>query len=833
MRKKTVIGILAHVDAGKTTCIESMLFNSRQIRKMGRVDHRDALLDYDENERSHGITIYAKEAYLPWQDTDIYVIDTPGHVDFSSEMERSLQVLDLAVILINAQDGVQSHTRTIWRCLEQYHVPALIFINKMDISYRSAEELLADLRQHCSEDCIDFSAADRLERLAMVSDDMLNAFMETGTVSDDLVRQAVSQRLCFPVLSGSALKNQGISELLDLIVRCAPQKEYPDVFGARVYKISTDPEGNRLTHMKITGGILSARQRINEQEKADQIRIYSGPEYRMVQQAEAGMICAVKGLVSVETGQGLGYEENRTRPLLQACMDYELLVPEGTDMLRLSETCRRIADEDPQLMLTIDPVTRNIHIRIMGEMQKEILEDRIRQACGVSVGFSSGGILYQETIAAPVIGVGHFEPLRHYAEVVLKLSPLPRGRGLLIDSECPVDNLSLSWQKSIFTSLRMSELPGILTGSPLTDMRITILNGRAHPKHTEGGDFREAALRAVRMGLMKAGGVLLEPMVSYTVTLPQEYLSRALYDLEQHQASVQIREAGEGQSVISGRGPLRLMRNYQQDVTSYTRGRGTYEAVPDGYAETAEQEALVTASGYDPERDLAHPSASVFCEHGSGFAVPWYEVEDHMHLELQKETNNTAYQHRRYQVSAADLNRLNDMAGGKNRKEDTYIRDPRKPLSSDPVRIKVRDELPTCMIIDGYNMIYGWDSMKALAEIDITTAREKLIDELFSYQAYLGHRMILVFDGYRRPDNYGTSYRRGKDMKIVYTRTNQTADQYIEEITGEMKKKYNLIVVTSDNLIQNAVFAQGAMRMSARELENQIRFRRGQGSYSI
>lgn len=479
-------------------------------------------------------------------------------------------------------------------------------------------------------------------------------------------------------------------------------------------------------------------------------------------------------------------------------------------------------------MLTIDPVTRNIHIRIMGEMQKEILEDRIQQACGVSVGFSSGGILYQETIAAPVIGVGHFEPLRHYAEVVLRLSPLPRGKGLLIDSECPVDNLSLSWQKSIFTSLRSVELPGILTGSPLTDMRITILNGRAHPKHTEGGDFREAALRAVRMGLMKAGGVLLEPMVSYTLRLPQEYLSRALYDLEQHHASMQIKEAEDGQSVITGRGPLRLMQNYQQDVTAYTRGRGAYEAAADGYAETADQEELVLASGYDPERDLAHPSASVFCEHGSGYAVPWYEVEDHMHLELQKETNNTAYQHRRYQVSAADLNRLNDMAGGKNRRDDAYVRDPKKPLSSDPVRIKVREELPTCMIIDGYNMIYGWDSMKALAEIDISTAREKLIDELFGYQAYLGHRMILVFDGYRRPDNYGTSYRRGKDMKVVYTRTNQTADQYIEEITHEMKKKYNLIVVTSDNLIQNAVFAQGAMRMSARELENQIRFRRGQ-----
>ncbi|MBP3851440.1 MAG: TetM/TetW/TetO/TetS family tetracycline resistance ribosomal protection protein, partial [Erysipelotrichaceae bacterium] len=520
--KRIVTGILAHVDAGKTTCIESMLYNAGKLRMMGRVDHKDAYLDYDSQERDRGITIYSKEANYTWKDAEIYLIDTPGHVDFSSEMERSLQILDLAILLINGMDGVQSHTETIWKCLQHYHVPTLIFINKMDITYMEKEQLLHDLQTKCSSNCIAFNQSDTMEQLALVNEPMLNQFMETGDISLSMIQEAVLKRECFPCFFGSALKNNGITDLMDAIVTCSFQREYPKEFAARAYKISTDAQGNRLTHMKITGGSLAAKQKINDEEKVDKIWIYNGPDRQAVQQVQAGMVCAVKGLHSIQAGQPLGAETDTTKPVLSACLRYQLLLPEGVDALEMMQTCRQLAAEDPQLQIEFDEQSKKIHIQLMGAIQMEVLQNQIYQRSKVHVGFQSGQVLYRETIAKPVLGIGHFEPLRHYAEVLLQLEPLPAGSGLVFESQCSQDQLALNWQRLILTHLQERTHKGVLTGSPITDMKITLLAGIAHVKHTEGGDFRQATYRAVRQGLKKAESVLLEPYYSFKIQVPQD-----------------------------------------------------------------------------------------------------------------------------------------------------------------------------------------------------------------------------------------------------------------------------------------------------------------------
>lgn len=818
MKKRIVTGILAHVDAGKTTCIEQMLYQSGQIRKLGRVDHKDAFLDFDAEERNHGITIYAKEAFLEWNDTEIYVIDTPGHVDFSSEMERSLQVLDLAVILISGQDGVQSHTETIWRCLEHYHIPALIFVNKMDISFREKEDLMHDLIKHFTDACIDWSDPEKEEKLAVINDDILNEYMENGAVSSGLLQEAFMQRQLYPVLFGSALKGDGVKELLDLITDMIPKRSYPDEFGARVYKISEDTQKNRLTHVRITGGVLHARDKINEEEKVDQIRIYSGKDYKMVSEAEAGMVCVLKGLNHAEAGQGLGFEESNPASLLHAFMSYEIAVPKGVDLMTLGRVCRKLAEQDPQLQISADEKTHKISVQIMGEMQKEILQKRIFEECGIMIGFSEGRILYQETIREPVSGSGHFEPLRHYAEVHVRLAPLERGSGLEFVNECIPDTLSAGFQKSIMDALERKRHKGVLTGSPLTDVRISLIAGKGHLKHTMGGDFREAAGRAVRQALMKADNILLEPYYDFILTVPGDNLSYALYDLEQRNASVNV-ENNDQKMRITGRGPVRRLMNYQNEVISYTKGKGLFTFQQAGYFPSEEQGRLTEESGYDPEMDFRNPPDSVFCANGSGYIVPWYKADESMHIQIRTSEETGVYRRESIRVREDQLETILEKATGNNRSKkkpgSSAQKKPAKPYRSNVV------QLPKYLIVDGYNIIYDWPELKELAKDDLFNAREKLIAVMAEYQAYTGQKMMIVFDGYQVRDNYGSRDQKG-ELLVVYTKYGETADAYIEKISLDLEDQYDLTVASSDGLVQNAILAHGALRISARQLKNMI-----------
>lgn len=820
--KRIVTGILAHVDAGKTTCIESMLYNAGKLRMMGRVDHKDAYLDYDSQERDRGITIYSKEANYTWKDAEIYLIDTPGHVDFSSEMERSLQILDLAILLINGMDGVQSHTETIWKCLQHYHVPTLIFINKMDITYMEKEQLLHDLQTKCSSNCIAFNQSDTMEQLALVNESMLNQFMETGDISLSMIQQAVLKRECFPCFFGSALKNTGITDLMDAIVTCSFQREYPKEFAARAYKISTDDQGNRLTHMKITGGSLTAKQKINEEEKVDQIWIYNGPDRQAVQQVQAGMVCAVKGLHSIQAGQPLGVETDTTKPVLSACLSYQLLLPEGVDALEMMQTCRQLAAEDPQLQIEFDDQSKKIHIQLMGAIQMEVLQNQIYQRSKVHVGFQSGQVIYRETIAKPVLGIGHFEPLRHYAEVLLHLEPLPTGSGLVFESHCSQDQLAVNWQRLILTHLQERTHKGVLTGSPITDMKITLLAGIAHVKHTEGGDFRQATYRAVRQGLKKAESVLLEPYYSFKIQVPQDSLSRTLYDLDCRHASVQIEQNDHDYVEITGKGPVRLMANYQKELISFTRGLGKYSCAVDGYYPCADQDEIVRLIGYDSEHDLRNPTGSVFCSHGSRFYVPYDQVEDYMHIQWKQSKEPSSLSSRKYTVQEEEMKRIFQNAGGRNRNEKKVTPKPKKKIDMEPQSVQIQAPKPNCLIVDGYNMLYSWTSFQESVRTSFSSARDQLIDMIINYQGYKGYVLYLVFDAYRVKDNAGKTYRRG-NTNIIYTKTNQTADDYIERLVHDLKKKYRLIVATSDGLIQNTVLANGGQRMSSRELENAVR----------
>lgn len=827
--KKITVGILAHVDAGKTTCIEAMLYKSGVIRKAGRVDHRDTVLDYDEQERGHGITIYAKEAHFNWKNTEVFVIDTPGHVDFSAEMERSLQVLDLAIILINGQDGVQSHTETIWKCLEHYQIPAVVFVNKMDISHHSEKELLKDLQTHCSDMCIPWNSEERMDSLAMISDDMLEEYTDTGNIPEDQVVNAFYQRKFFPVLFGSALKINGVEELMDVIDAFSRDIDYPDAFGARVYKISEDEQGNRLTHVKITGGVLKAKTKLSDEEKVDQIRLYNGTGYEMLQQADAGMVVSLKGLRGYEPGQGMGFEPDQDKPLLNGFMDYELVLPPGANALVLADTCKELAEEDPQLDLTIDGKTRKIQVHIMGAMQMEVLQKRILNMSGIQVGFSTGKIVYEETIAEPVDGAGHFEPLRHYAEVHVRLEPLKRGSGIQVSSEVSPDALSSAWQRSILSALTRKRHRGVLTGSPLTDVRIVLTAGKGNIKHTSGGDFRQAACRAVRQALMKADSLLLEPFYTFDLNVPAESLSRCLYDLDTRHAKASVEEQADGTMLVKGRGPVRTLMNYQNDVIAYTKGKGRFHAVMDGYDVSDSADEIIAEIGYDPEMDLYNSPDSVFCANGSGYTVPWNEADAHMHIQMKdaKEGNSYSSRNIRYKVNDEDLGYIMQMTAGRNRNPEKEAAEKRareneKKEEEQKKKVIAEKHLPELLIVDGYNMIYAWDSLKDLAYEDLSLARDKLIDDLYNYLPYLDHPITIVFDGYKVKGNTGTTYHR-KDLTVVYTKAGETADAWLERSSYELRGKYKVTYATSDGLIQNAVFSQGALRMSARELEDHLK----------
>ena len=826
--KRTTIGIVAHVDAGKTTCIESMLFDAGVIRKLGRVDHQDTVLDYDEQERGHGITIYSKEAHYTWKNTEVYVIDTPGHVDFSSEMERSLQVLDLAVIMINGQDGVQSHTETIWKCLEHYGVPCILFVNKMDISHFDKNELMNNLKQHCSDMCINLQDESIEDTLAMISDEILEDYSNTGSIDESLLKKEFYDRKWFPVLFGSALKNDGVEQLMNVIDWITLKKEYPEELGGRIYKISLDDKGNRLTHVKITGGVLKVKDMINE-EKVDQIRLYNGTSFEMLKEVEAGMVVSLKGIEHLESGQGIGFEEDQNAPVLSAFMNYELVLPVGANALVLADTCKELASEDPTLQINVDEKTKKIHVQIMGEMQMEVLQKKIEDRSGIKVGFSTGRIVYQETIRNVVEGAGHFEPLRHYAEVHVRLEPLQQGSGIQVVSECSTDVLSSSWQRSILSALSQKRHRGVLTGSLLTDVKIVLVSGKGHIKHTVGGDFRQASNRAVRQALMKAENVLLEPYYSFELQLPSEFLSKALYDLEMKNATVEIEDMGDNKMCIRGEGPVRTMMNYQNEVIAYTKGKGRFFVSLKGYQQSNAQDEIIESIGYDPDSDMRNPSDSVFCANGSGYSVPWDKSDEYMHIQLKEVSSASSYQNVRYKVSDADMNYIASMTSSKNRNEEKEKAKQRAQQKEKEERERIKElrkvqaakQLEELLIVDGYNMIYAWDSLKELAYEDLSLARDKLIEYLFNYYPYLDHDIWIVFDGYKVKGNTGTRIQK-KGLTIIYTRADETADAFLEKSAYDLKDKYRVTYATSDALIQNAVFSQGAFRMSAKELESRL-----------
>ena len=827
--KHICTGLLAHVDAGKTTCVEAMLLNSGTIRKAGRVDHSDTILDYDEQERSHGITIYAKEAHMKWMDAEIDLIDTPGHVDFSAEMERSLSVLDVAVLLINGQDGVQAHTHTIWKCLAHYHVPCIVFVNKMDISFHTQQELLEDLHMHCSDMCVQWDE-NRDDTLALANDEILEAVSQTGVIPEQLLQQAFMKRQFFPVLFGSALKNQGVDTLMNLMCQLVPQREYPETFGAKVFRVSLDPQGNRLTHMRITGGILRARDRFNEEDKADQIRRYNGVRYDLLMEAGGGEVVCVKGISSMEPGAGLGFEKDSSSSLLNASMTYQLELPEGASPLVLSDTCATLASEDPRLEISTDERTGRISVCIMGKMQMEVLQKKIYESSGIMVGFSTGKIVYQETIREPVDGAGHFEPLRHYAEVHVRLEPLPTGSGIQVVNGIGTDSLSTAWQRSILSALSRKRHRGVLTGSFLTDVRIILTAGKGHIKHTTGGDFRQAASRAVRQALMKAESILLEPYESFELTVPSESLSRALFDLENRECSVEVKENENGTMRIQGEGPVRTLQNYNGEVTVYTKGKGIFLSETAGFRPCKEADRIIAEIGYDPEMDLHNPADSVFCANGSGYNVRWDEADEHMHIQLKNgEVPSSAMRSTRYKVSEGDLGYIMEMTAGRNRNPDKEAeerirkeKEKKREEMAEMSRVKASVNLAEMMVVDGYNMIYAWEELKSLAQEDLYLAREKLITALYNWQAYYGHPITVVFDGYRVANKTGTTLKK-QDLMIVYTKTGETADTWIERFSYQNQNRFRITYVTSDALIQNAVLSRNGLRMSANALYQKLK----------
>ena len=827
--KHICTGLLAHVDAGKTTCVEAMLLNSGTIRKAGRVDHSDTILDYDEQERSHGITIYAKEAHMKWMDAEIDLIDTPGHVDFSAEMERSLSVLDVAVLLINGQDGVQAHTHTIWKCLAHYHVPCIVFVNKMDISFHTQQELLEDLHMHCSDMCVQWDE-NRDDTLALANDEILEAVSQTGVIPEQLLQQAFMKRQFFPVLFGSALKNQGVDTLMNLMCQLVPQREYPETFGAKVFRVSLDPQGNRLTHMRITGGILRARDRFNEEDKADQIRRYNGVRYDLLMEAGGGEVVCVKGISSMEPGAGLGFEKDSSSSLLNASMTYQLELPEGASPLVLSDTCATLASEDPRLEISTDERTGRISVCIMGKMQMEVLQKKIYESSGIMVGFSTGKIVYQETIREPVDGAGHFEPLRHYAEVHVRLEPLPTGSGIQVVNGIGTDSLSTAWQRSILSALSRKRHRGVLTGSFLTDVRIILTAGKGHIKHTTGGDFRQAAGRAVRQALMKAESILLEPYESFELTVPSESLSRALFDLENRECSVEVKENENGTMCIQGEGPVRTLQNYNGEVTVYTKGKGIFLSETAGFRPCKEADRIIAEIGYDPEMDLHNPADSVFCANGSGYNVRWDEADEHMHIQLKNgEVPSSAMRSTRYKVSEGDLGYIMEMTAGRNRNPDKEAeerirkeKEKKREEMAEMSRVKASVNLAEMMVVDGYNMIYAWEELKSLAQEDLYLAREKLITALYNWQAYYGHPITVVFDGYRVANKTGTTLKK-QDLTIVYTKTGETADTWIERFSYQNQNRFRITYVTSDALIQNAVLSRNGLRMSANALYQKLK----------
>lgn len=853
--KHLVIGILAHVDAGKTTLSESIMYLSGSIRKLGRVDHGNAFLDTYELERSRGITIFSKQAVFDLDDTKVTLLDTPGHVDFSAEMERTLQVLDYAILVINGADGVQGHTRTLWNLLKRYEIPTFLFVNKMDQAGTDREKLLAELKLRLDSGCMAFDEQDEefFENAAMCEEEAMEEFLENETLSDEALTRMIKNRHLFPCYFGSALKVQGVEEFLQGLAKYTEnrtsnkQAASAAEFGAKVYKISRDSQGNRLTHMKITSGTLKVKEMLGE-EKINQIRIYSGEKFEMVQEVEAGQICAVTGLSNSYAGEGLGSEKASEAPMLEPVLNYQILLPEGCDVHNMLRNLRQLEEEDPMLRIVWKEEIGEIHARLMGEVQIEILKSLIKERFNVDVEFGTGNIVYKETIRNTVEGVGHFEPLRHYAEVHLILEPAKRGSGITIATECSEDVLDKNWQRLIFTHLLEKAHRGVLTGSALTDVKITLVAGRAHLKHTEGGDFRQSTYRAIRQGLMQAENVLLEPYYEYRLEVPAEMVGRALTDIQRMSGEFNSPETEGDMAVLEGVAPVSEMQDYQREVTSYTRGRGRLSCIFKGYGECHNTEEVLEAIGYDPERDLENPTGSVFCSHGAGFNVPWDQVFGYMHIESQLKKREAKEREEQEKMQAAENKRRKLSTGSfvktcynaaeEKELEEIFIRTygkiERKTSSTENYytpeekkRKKKEERTTEYLLVDGYNIIHAWEDLKELAKINIEAARNKLMDILCNYQGFKKCILILVFDAYK-VDGYVMEVQKYHNIYVVYTKEAETADMYIEKVVHEIGRKYNVRVATSDRVEQVVTLGQGGTLVSAREFQEEVEIVRQQ-----
>lgn len=818
--KKIVLGILAHVDAGKTTLTESMLYLSKTIRHLGRVDHGDAFLDYNSQERDRGITIFSKQAIFNWNDCQITLIDTPGHVDFSTEMERTLQVLDYAILVISGIDGIQNHSETIWKLLKHYHVPTFIFINKMDSIYANKDKLLNDLKDQFDENCFDFENLDEnfYETIALNNEKLLDYYLEHQTLTKEMIIDEIYQRNLFPCFFGSALKIEGIDIFLNEFTNYVKEKQYPKQFQARVFKITHDKQGNKLTHLKITGGSLKVKEQVGN-EKVDQIRIYSGDKYQLVNEVYAGDICAIKGFKNFEISQGLGNESTVNTPILSPYMDYRIILPENCNQHEALEKLLLLSKEDPQLHINYNNQSKEIHVELMGEIQVEILKNIISERFNLDVEFDHGNIIYKETILEPVEGVGHFEPLRHYAEVHLLLEPGKPGSGLEFAVDCKENVLATSYQRLVLSHLKEKEHIGVLTGSLITDMKITLISGRAHLKHTEGGDFREATYRALRQGLKATKSILLEPYFKFSLEIPVEYLSRAIYDIETMNGTFKLSKEQDEMAYLTGKAPVSKMQNYQSEVISYTKGKGRITLQIDGYYPCTNQEEIISKINYDSESDLENPTGSVFCSHGAGFNVKWDEVENYMHIPYQfkpkNENKEKKIEKTTYSNEDEELENIFIRTYGPIKQHQTST--PAKKIISNTTY----KYMPECLLVDGYNIIHSWPELKELAKDNLDAARTRLIDIMCNYQGYKKCILILVFDAYKVKNNLGSSYKY-HNIYIVYTKEAQTADMYIERTTHELASKYNITVATSDALEQLIVLGQGGKRISSRELRLEV-----------
>ena len=840
-RKQIVLGILAHVDSGKTTLSEAMLYRAGVTRRLGRVDHKDAFLDTDALEKARGITIFSKQALLTAGDTDITLLDTPGHVDFSTETERTLQVLDYAVLVVSGTDGVQSHTETLWRLLRRYHVPTFVFVNKMDLPGMERQELLAQLNRRLGEGFVDFGAeqADRDEALALCDENLMDRMLDAGQLQDADLIPAIARRHVFPCWFGAALKLEGVDALLDGLDRYTRPAPALEAFGAKVFKVSQDEQGARLTWLRVTGGELKVKAQLTGEadgepwaEKANQLRLYSGAKYTLTEAIGPGQVCAVTGLTKARPGEGLGAERDSDLPVLEPVLSYQVLLPEGADVHAALGKLHRLEEEEPQLHVVWNETLGEIHVQLMGEIQLEVLRSLLAERFGLAVEFGPGGILYKETITEPMEGVGHYEPLRHYAEVHLKLEPLPRGSGMQFTADCREEVLDKNWQRLVLTHLEEKQHLGVLTGSPLTDVKITLIAGRAHLKHTEGGDFRQATYRAVRQGLMLAKSQLLEPWYAFRLEVPAENIGRAMSDIQRMEGTFDPPESGEETAVLTGFAPVSTMRSYPMEVVSYTRGRGHLSLTLDGYRPCHNAQEVIAAIGYEPEHDLDNPADSVFCAHGAGFVVPWDQVRSHMHVDSgwgksTRPEQEAAMPQRRAMAYRATLEEDAELL---KIFERTYGPIKRDPLAAfRPVQKRERPDFaaeqweiaPEYLLVDGYNIIFAWDELNALSKESLDAARHKLMDILCNYQGFQKCVLILVFDAYRVPGSPG-SIEQYHNIHVVYTKEAETADMFIERVTHEIGRNRRVRVATSDGMEQIIILGHGALRVSARMFHEEV-----------